>query len=401
MGITVLLTNLGAGVWGGAAWYRRRPSVGFWYLLRCAQVAVVVQVGLGGLLVLEGREAARRPPLRLRGPADPRHPAGRGRSRRRLRARARGPRLRLAAPRAPARRGRRDLAPRDRDHGRLGAGDLRPRAAGGVHVAIGIGPTMHRIDLTGVRPRTSLGVLAAIAAVAITTALIYPAARGRAGRLDRRHLPDRRAADLDDLGSPARAAHGVALGALLQLLPHPADRPVVDLRRRELGRIRSSSSSRPRSPARSPSSHARGPRMPSCAAGRRTSRPSWLGCCSPVSRPTRRSATSRDASPKRWGSSGPSSLSMPIGRIAPMPSSSRWRSTASRTPFCSSRRPSAASSASSSSERVAPGARHAPRSCGRASAGSVPRPSRRRRSAAATSSRPPCCGPSRTTFGRR
>ena len=57
IGITVLLTNLGAGVWGGAAWYRHRPSVGFWYLLRCAQVAVVVQVGLGGLLVLDGREA--------------------------------------------------------------------------------------------------------------------------------------------------------------------------------------------------------------------------------------------------------------------------------------------------------------------------------------------------------
>jgi hypothetical protein len=57
MGITVLLTNLGAGVWGGAAWYRRRPSVGFWYLLRCALVAGVVQVGLGGLLVLNGREA--------------------------------------------------------------------------------------------------------------------------------------------------------------------------------------------------------------------------------------------------------------------------------------------------------------------------------------------------------
>ena len=33
---------------------------------------------------------------------------------------------------------------------------------------------MHSIDLTGVRPRTSLGVLAAVAAVAITTALIYP-----------------------------------------------------------------------------------------------------------------------------------------------------------------------------------------------------------------------------------
>lgn len=57
-GIAVLAANLGAGVWGGLAWYRRRPSVGFWYLLRFAQIAVVVQVGLGGVLVLEGREAA-------------------------------------------------------------------------------------------------------------------------------------------------------------------------------------------------------------------------------------------------------------------------------------------------------------------------------------------------------
>jgi len=57
MGITVLLTNLAAGAWGAASWYLRKPSVGFWYLLRCAQAAVVVQVTLGGLLVLDGREA--------------------------------------------------------------------------------------------------------------------------------------------------------------------------------------------------------------------------------------------------------------------------------------------------------------------------------------------------------
>lgn len=57
MGITVLLSNLGAGVWGAASWYLRQPSVGFWYLLRFAQVSVVVQVGLGGLLVLDGSEA--------------------------------------------------------------------------------------------------------------------------------------------------------------------------------------------------------------------------------------------------------------------------------------------------------------------------------------------------------
>ncbi|MEZ5073481.1 MAG: hypothetical protein R2691_01425 [Solirubrobacterales bacterium] len=56
-GITVLAANLLAGVWGGVSWYLRRPSVGFWYALRFAQVAVVVQVALGALLTLEGREA--------------------------------------------------------------------------------------------------------------------------------------------------------------------------------------------------------------------------------------------------------------------------------------------------------------------------------------------------------
>ena len=33
---------------------------------------------------------------------------------------------------------------------------------------------MHSIDLTGARPRTSIGILASIVAVAVTTALIYP-----------------------------------------------------------------------------------------------------------------------------------------------------------------------------------------------------------------------------------
>jgi len=56
-GITVLATNLAAGVWGGASWYRREPSVGFWYLLRVAQVSVVAQVAIGALLTLDGREA--------------------------------------------------------------------------------------------------------------------------------------------------------------------------------------------------------------------------------------------------------------------------------------------------------------------------------------------------------
>ena len=56
-GLAVLASNLLAGVWGGAAWLRHAPSVAFWYLLRIAQAAVVLQVLLGTVLVLGGREA--------------------------------------------------------------------------------------------------------------------------------------------------------------------------------------------------------------------------------------------------------------------------------------------------------------------------------------------------------
>jgi hypothetical protein len=56
-GIAVLATNLIAGVWGAIAWVRQQPSVWFWYLLRVAQAAVVVQVLVGATLLLLGREA--------------------------------------------------------------------------------------------------------------------------------------------------------------------------------------------------------------------------------------------------------------------------------------------------------------------------------------------------------
>ena len=58
LGVTVLATNAVAGAWGGAAWLRRRPSVGFWYALRAAQAAVVLQVVAGTILLLLGRQAA-------------------------------------------------------------------------------------------------------------------------------------------------------------------------------------------------------------------------------------------------------------------------------------------------------------------------------------------------------
>ncbi len=58
VGLAVLATNLAAGLWGAYAWYRQAPSEGFWYLLRTAQVAVVLQALLGSILLLTGRESA-------------------------------------------------------------------------------------------------------------------------------------------------------------------------------------------------------------------------------------------------------------------------------------------------------------------------------------------------------
>src|SRR5436190_21462721 len=52
-----MASNLLAGGWGAAAWLARRPSVGFWYALRVAQVSVMAQVTLGALLLISGREA--------------------------------------------------------------------------------------------------------------------------------------------------------------------------------------------------------------------------------------------------------------------------------------------------------------------------------------------------------
>jgi hypothetical protein len=58
VGVTVLGFNLAAGLLGGVSWYQHRPSVPFWYLLRIAQAAVVLEALLGMLLVFAGREAS-------------------------------------------------------------------------------------------------------------------------------------------------------------------------------------------------------------------------------------------------------------------------------------------------------------------------------------------------------
>ena len=58
IGCAVIVLNLGAGALGGIAWYRERPSIPFWYLLRAAQASVLIQVMLGGLLVFTGHKPA-------------------------------------------------------------------------------------------------------------------------------------------------------------------------------------------------------------------------------------------------------------------------------------------------------------------------------------------------------
>lgn len=57
VGSALTVLNLLAGAIGGIAWFRQRPSVPFWYLLRGAQAAVFVQVMLGGLLVFTEHKA--------------------------------------------------------------------------------------------------------------------------------------------------------------------------------------------------------------------------------------------------------------------------------------------------------------------------------------------------------
>lgn len=57
LGVVVIALSLVAGAWGAWRWYRVEPSAAFWRLLRAAQVAVVAQAVLGGVLVALGRSA--------------------------------------------------------------------------------------------------------------------------------------------------------------------------------------------------------------------------------------------------------------------------------------------------------------------------------------------------------
>jgi hypothetical protein len=54
VGIATLGLNAVAAVWGAVAWLRADPSVSFWYVLRTAQLSVVVSVVLGLIRVAQG-----------------------------------------------------------------------------------------------------------------------------------------------------------------------------------------------------------------------------------------------------------------------------------------------------------------------------------------------------------
>jgi hypothetical protein len=58
VGVAVLVLNLVAGVWGLVALRWPRASVSFYPVLRAAQASVIVQVLLGVLLLIDGREPA-------------------------------------------------------------------------------------------------------------------------------------------------------------------------------------------------------------------------------------------------------------------------------------------------------------------------------------------------------
>ncbi len=56
VGVAVLVLNTVVGLWGVGAALGNRTPVSFWYVLRGAQAAVVLQVLLGALLLIAGRE---------------------------------------------------------------------------------------------------------------------------------------------------------------------------------------------------------------------------------------------------------------------------------------------------------------------------------------------------------
>ncbi|HWD85943.1 MAG TPA: hypothetical protein VG321_09345 [Solirubrobacteraceae bacterium] len=57
VGVASLVVTGAAALWGGWCWWRWQPGGWFWRLLRAAQATVVLEVLLGGVLLLMHRKA--------------------------------------------------------------------------------------------------------------------------------------------------------------------------------------------------------------------------------------------------------------------------------------------------------------------------------------------------------
>jgi hypothetical protein len=55
VGSAVIALSAAAGLWGAWCWWRWRPSRLFWRLLRTSQIVLLIQIALGGILLLEGK----------------------------------------------------------------------------------------------------------------------------------------------------------------------------------------------------------------------------------------------------------------------------------------------------------------------------------------------------------
>jgi hypothetical protein len=62
LGVALVVVNLGAGLYGGWAWWQWRDAPGFWPLLRTGQLLVAIEAVIGLVLSISGEEL---PPLHL------------------------------------------------------------------------------------------------------------------------------------------------------------------------------------------------------------------------------------------------------------------------------------------------------------------------------------------------
>ena len=58
IGILAVALTGGAGIWGAWCWYRVRQTRLFWRLLRAGQGVIVLDMALGGVLLVMGKKAS-------------------------------------------------------------------------------------------------------------------------------------------------------------------------------------------------------------------------------------------------------------------------------------------------------------------------------------------------------